>query len=115
MAAKTIKTTVVMVATAGSTRVFRSKSEVPDVLRQEMRRTIRRGNSATILIADRQGRRELLRSMRGKTSAVKVKAVVDARRRRLRNRLWAEVLSLDWLDLGLVGLAGLLLWIAAIG
>jgi hypothetical protein len=105
-----LKTTVVLVATEENTQVFRSVESVPVNVRNRMLATANRGNSATILIADRQGRRELARAAQGLPSPVKLR-----RTKKVRSRIDCGVFGqADWLDLGLLGLAGILVWIAAV-
>ena len=54
------KTSTVWISAGGSDRVFESVEEVPPQLREALRESTRGRDSATIVIADRLGRRELL-------------------------------------------------------
>jgi hypothetical protein len=53
-----------LISTGGSERVFRSVDEVPASLRTQLLKSTNSANSATILIADRRGRREIAKAMR---------------------------------------------------
>lgn len=97
-----------MVATGRTTGVFRSLESVPVRVRRKMVATAARGNSATILIADRAGRRELARAAGGLPSAIRPRA-----RATLRSRLAGWVAQRPvWFDIAVLGLGGALLWAA---
>src|ERR1700704_3477176 len=58
------QTSTVLISTNGADLVYRSVDEVPARLRTKLLRSTNGANSATILIADRRGRREIARAMR---------------------------------------------------
>ena len=58
------QTSTVLIATEGADRVYRSVDEVPARLRNRLLKTTNGANSATILIADRKGRKEIDKAMR---------------------------------------------------
>ena len=58
------QTSTVLIATEGADRVYRSVDEVPARLRSRLLKTTNGANSATILIADRKGRKEIDKAMR---------------------------------------------------
>ncbi|HXS98971.1 MAG TPA: hypothetical protein VN736_30455 [Candidatus Limnocylindrales bacterium] len=58
------QTSTVLICSGGSDMVFRSVDEVPARLRSKLLKTTNSPNSATILIADRRGRKEIARAMR---------------------------------------------------
>jgi len=58
------QTSTVLISTGGSDLVYRSVDEVPDRLRTTLLKSTRGANSATILIADRRGRKEVAKAMR---------------------------------------------------
>jgi hypothetical protein len=58
------QTSTVLISHAGSDLVYRSVEEVPIRLRTKLLKFTNGRNSATILIADRRGRREVARAMR---------------------------------------------------
>ena len=59
------KTSTVLISAGGSDLVYRSVDEVPDRLRTKLLKSTNGANSATILIADRRGRKEVAKAMRG--------------------------------------------------
>ena len=58
------QTSTVLISTEGTDRVYRSVDEVPARLRSRLLKTTNGANSATILIADRKGRKEIDKAMR---------------------------------------------------
>jgi hypothetical protein len=58
------QTSTVMISSGGSDLVYRSVDEVPARLRNKLQKFTNGRNSATILIADRRGRREIAKAMR---------------------------------------------------
>jgi hypothetical protein len=59
------QTSTVLIAAAGAEMVYRSMDEVPRPLRTKLLKSTNSPNAATILIADRRGRQEIARVMRG--------------------------------------------------
>jgi hypothetical protein len=76
----TFQTSTVLISTAAAERVYRSVEEVPPRLRTRLLKSTNGANSATILIADRRGRKEIARAMR---------KLPNARQRRLAGALLA--------------------------
>ena len=66
MAQLTARSSTIFIATGRETRVYRSVEDVPPELRQKLVSCTRGINSATILIADKHGREELVRSLQGR-------------------------------------------------
>ena len=58
------QTSTVLISTDGADKVYRSMDEVPHPLRNQLLKSTNSPNSATILIADRRGRREIAKVMR---------------------------------------------------
>jgi hypothetical protein len=58
------RTSTVLISKGGDGRVYRSVEEAPEDLRAQLRKSLKGSNSATILIADRRGRREIARALR---------------------------------------------------
>ena len=58
------QTSTVLISAGGSDHVFRSVEEVPQSLRTQLLKSTNGANSATILIADRRGRKEIAKAMR---------------------------------------------------
>lgn len=67
----TVKTSTIFIAKGGRTRIYRSVSEVPPQLRKELEESTNSFNSATILIADRRGREEIIKTLNGIPSALR--------------------------------------------
>ena len=58
------QTSTVLISTGAADLVYRSVDEVPARLRTRLLKSTNGSNSATILIADRRGRREIAKAMR---------------------------------------------------
>jgi len=86
------QTSTVLISADGADLVYRSVDEVPSALRTRLLKSTNGSNSATILIADRRGRKEIARAMR--------KPAGPAQRRLVHTALRSEQLTrpLDWLQ-----------------
>lgn len=102
----TVKTSTIFISVGGKTKVFRSVDDVPPKLRRKLKESTSGLNAATILIADRRGREEIVKALRGVPSGLKSRATRAQRKiaRRMDWKTWAEIL--------LPGLIGLLIWLA---
>ncbi|MDP9115215.1 MAG: hypothetical protein M3O20_16220 [Acidobacteriota bacterium] len=67
----TVKTSTIFIAKSGGTQVYRSVAEIPDGLRKELEESTNSFNSATILIADRRGREEIVKALNGLPSSLR--------------------------------------------
>jgi hypothetical protein len=67
----TVKTSTIFIAKSGPTKVYRSVSEIPERLRKELEESTNSFNSATILIADRRGREEIVKALNGLPSSLR--------------------------------------------
>jgi hypothetical protein len=67
----TLKTSTIFIAAGARTRVYRSVEEVPALLRKKLEASTNSLNSATILIADRRGREEIIRALQGLPTPVR--------------------------------------------
>jgi hypothetical protein len=109
----TLKSSTIFIATAKENSVYRSVEEVPPRLRKKLVETTSGLNSATILIADRAGREQIMRAVRGLPSQVasRLASRNDAAQPRPAFRFhwrhWAEILIP-----GLIGMAAWLLFTA---
>ena len=59
-----VKTSTILICSGERQRVYRSVEEVPDSLKRQLIRSTNGLNSATIVIADRQGRKEIAKAIR---------------------------------------------------
>ncbi|MBV9224815.1 MAG: hypothetical protein JOZ45_20840 [Acidobacteriaceae bacterium] len=85
MALLTARSSTIFIATGDRTRVFHSVEEVPPALRQRLQESTRSLNAATILIADKRGREELVRALQGEPSEVKCRLAEAIRARQLQS------------------------------
>jgi hypothetical protein len=114
----TVKTSTIFIAKGGRTRVYRSVSEIPQRLRKELEESTNGFNSATILIADRRGRKEILRALQGLPSALRTRLAAslspaqDETPAPKAARPLARFLRRNWPELLLPGVVGLALWAA---
>lgn len=67
----TVRTSTIFIAKGGKTRVYHSMGDVPPGLRKELDESTNSFNSATILIADRRGREEIVRALNGLPSSLR--------------------------------------------
>jgi len=115
----TVKTSTIFIAKGSKTRVYHSVQDVPPQLRKELEDSTNGFNSATILIADRRGREEILRALNGFSSRLRSRLTssltpnppanvlpppVSVRVFRYVRRNWAEIL--------LPGAVGVIVWLA---
>ncbi len=69
------QTSAVLIAAGGSQRFYHSKDEVPSRLRTRLEKSTNGLNSATIVIADRGGRRQIARVLRSLPGAAQQRLV----------------------------------------
>ena len=115
----TVKTSTIFIAKGGRTRVYRSVNEVPQRLRRELEESTNGFNSATILIADRRGREEILRALHGLPSGLRSRLASSLHPGRpsepeppKQGAPLARFLRRNWVEILLPGAVGLLLWAA---
>src|SRR5437588_6671643 len=110
----TVKSSTIFISVGGRTQVYRSVEDVPPQLRKRLEQSTNGINSATILIADRRGREEIVRAIRGLPSNVRSRLSSTLRNeaepmpKRLASprefwRNWAEIL--------LPSALGLIVWL----
>jgi hypothetical protein len=98
----TAKTSTIFISSGETTKVYRSMGEVPPGLRRKLQETTKGMNSATILIADKRGREELVRALQGRPSDVQCRLADSLRagqepegcgaKSRFSLRTWLELL-----------------------
>jgi hypothetical protein len=59
-----VQTSIVVISSGGEDLVYRTVDEVPERLRGKLLRSTNGSNSATILIADRRGRKQVAKALR---------------------------------------------------
>ncbi|MEQ1945784.1 MAG: hypothetical protein ABL995_01245 [Bryobacteraceae bacterium] len=67
----TVRTSTIFIGKGKETHVFHSVDDVPPALRHELEQSTNSFNSATILIADRRGREEIVRALNGLPSSLR--------------------------------------------
>ena len=106
----TVKTSTIFVSVGEQTRVYRSMGEVPAGLRRKLEKSTTGMNAATILIADKRGREEIVRAVRGLPTGLQDRVPEIARAQAsVRSRIY------NWnalLEMVLPGAIGLLVWLA---
>src|ERR1700761_2303654 len=111
----TARTSTIFIATGDKTRVFRTISEVPPRLRRQLQETTQGMNSATILIADKRGREELVRALQGQPTDVQCRLANNLRARDRaeapKGRLRLPSTLRIWLELLLPVAVGASLWL----
>ncbi len=65
MSRVTLKSSTIFISVGNKTEVYRSVADVPPSLRKKLEQSTNGINSATILIADRKGKEEIVRAIRG--------------------------------------------------
>jgi len=107
----TIKSSTIFISVGEKTKVYRSIDEVPAGLRKKLKESTNGINAATILIADRKGREEIVKALQGLPNGIRnrpgaAEPAVPGKTSKFRLdwRTWLEIL--------LPGIVGLLIWLA---
>ncbi|HEX4164006.1 MAG TPA: hypothetical protein VHZ55_00910 [Bryobacteraceae bacterium] len=82
MATVTARSATIFIASGDKTNVYRSVDDIPPELRRKLVETTSGMNSATILIADKRGREELVRALQGGRTEIKCRLVDTMRSKR---------------------------------
>ncbi len=102
----TLKTSTIFISVGGKTKMFRSVEEVPPGLRRKLQESTSGINAATILIADRKGREEIVKALQGLPSSLKQRPARRRAAQRIRRMDWKT-----WVEILLPGIVGLLIWL----
>ena len=115
MSRVTLKSSTIFISVGDKTKVYRSVADVPPPLRKKLEQSTNSINSATILIADRKGKEEIVRAIRGLPSnlrsristAVREEAPrVETKRAVTWSGLWQ-----DWAEFLLPAAIGVAVWL----
>jgi hypothetical protein len=118
----TVKTSTIFIAKRGPTQVYRSVGEIPAKLRKELEASTNSFNSATILIADRRGREEIVKALNGMPSTLRSRLanslaprpagepVHDTRENKAVPVL--RFMRRNWLEISLPAAVALIVWAA---
>lgn len=114
MALLTARSSTIFIATRDKMRIYRSVEEIPPRLRRKLQETTHSLNSATILIADKRGREELIRALEAQSAETRkrseaVCSKTPAERQSQRKRLDLRSIR-TWIELLLPAAIGASLW-----
>ncbi len=118
MSTVTVKSSTIFISTDDRTQVFRSMDEVPGPLRKKLVESTTGLNSATILIADRRGREEIARALRGESTGIQAR-FVESRTGRRKGRVAPSQRTVRlnswqvWLSVAALAVSGLAAWAVA--
>src|SRR4030081_1843637 len=111
----TLKSSTIFISVGDKTRVYRSVEEVPPHLRKKLEQSTNGINARTILIADRRGREEIVRAIRGLPTEVKSRFAetyrADTETRPKRKVLHWHFLVRNWAEILLPVAILLIVWL----
>jgi hypothetical protein len=118
MSRVTLKSSTIFISVGNKTEVYRSVAEVPPSLRKKLEQSTNGINSATILIADRKGKEEIVRAIRGLPSNLRTRLSTSLReptaarieRPPIPWAEWARVWG-DWAEFLLPAALGAAVWL----
>ena len=116
MSRVTLKSSTIFISVGNKTEVYRSVEDVPPPLRKKLEQSTNGINSATILIADRKGKEEIVRAIRGLPSTLRsristaVREEADAVEAPKARFEWSSLWR-DWAELLLPAAVGLAVWL----
>jgi hypothetical protein len=114
MSRVTVKSSTIFISVGNKTEVYRSVDEVPPGLRKKLEQSTNGINSATILIADRKGKEEIVRAIRGLPSSLRSRLTSSLRKEaRKETQALDRVMSLleNWAEIVLPAAIGLVTWL----
>ena len=116
MSRVTLKSSTIFISVGDKTEVYRSVADVPPPLRKKLEQSTNSINSATILIADRKGKEEIVRAIRGLPSNLRYahlhrRARGSAARRGQSLRVTWSRLWQDWAEFLLPAAIGVAVWL----
>ncbi len=114
MSRVTLKSSTIFISVGDKTEVYRSVADVPPSLRKKLEQSTNGINSATILIADRKGKEEIVRAIRGLPSNLRSKLSTPLREDTGRSERkaipWAR-LGQEWAEFLVPAAIGVAVWL----
>lgn len=114
MSRVTLKSSTIFISVGNKTEVYRSVDDVPPTLRKRLEQSTNGINSATILIADRKGKEEIVRAIRGLPSSLRSRLTTSLRKEARQESFEAgrwTLLAQDWAEIMLPAVIGLAVWL----
>ena len=114
MSRLTLKSSTIFISVGNKTEVYRSVDDVPPPLRKKLEQSTNGINSATILIADRKGKEEIVRAIRGLPSSLRSRLTSSLRNEaRKESRIADRCLAIlqDWAEVLFPALVGVAVWL----
>jgi hypothetical protein len=109
MSRLTLKSSTIVISIGNKTEVYRSVNDVPPRLRKKLEQSTNGINSATILIADRKGKEEIVRAIRGLPSSLRSRFGASAKEESRTLVPWASLCQ-NWAEMLLPAAIGLAVW-----
>ncbi len=114
MSRVTLKSSTIFISVGNKTEVYRSVADVPPPLRKKLEQSTNGINSATILIADRKGKEEIVRAIRGLPSNLRSKLSAplreDLTRPERKSIPWVRI-GQEWAEFLLPAAIGVAVWL----
>ncbi|HYL36636.1 MAG TPA: hypothetical protein VEV17_12050 [Bryobacteraceae bacterium] len=113
MSRVTVKSSTIFISVGSRTEVYRSVEDVPPGLRKQLEQSTNGIHSATILIADRKGKEEIVRAIRGLPSSLRSRLSSSLRDETPSARSgvrWAALYE-HWVELLVPAALGLAVWL----
>ncbi len=113
MSRVTLKKSTIFISVGDKTRIYHSVDQVPAALRKKLEQSTNGLNSATILIADRRGRQELARAIRGLPAGVR-SPLAKAPEEKPRSARWLTAYGMVkrlWMEILLPPALGVAVWL----
>ncbi len=113
MSRVTLKSSTIFISVGNKTEVYRSVNDVPPPLRKQLEQSTNGIHSATILIADRKGKEEIVRAVRGLPSNLRSRlgsSLGDETGESRRAWRWPGFCR-NWVEIALPPAIGLAVWL----
>jgi hypothetical protein len=112
MSRVTLKSSTIFISVGSKTEVYRSVNDVPPPLRKLLEQSTSGIHSATILIADRKGKEEIVRAVRGLPSGLRsrLSTTLANEAPEIKPAAWLAI-GQFWIELLLPPAIGLAVWL----